>query len=190
MALGCSVTLLAKRSQTARETIYRIEAGEKVRRAVIDRVVAAIKDPGMPAACAEMKRRQLSGITGERHVFTKEQFSLGAKRGGRATSANKAHMRAIGARGGSVKRGSVRANNFLANREWMVAGLPTAAALAAHSGRWIIRDGEESLSLQTAADVDSMRSVLSVQRQKELSHWPIDGYGNKVKYPRDGSRRL
>lgn len=94
MALGCSVTLLAKRSQTARETIYRIEAGNKVRRAVIDRVVAAIKDPGMPAACAEMKRRQLSGITGERHVFTKEQSSLGAKRGGKATSANKAHMRA------------------------------------------------------------------------------------------------
>lgn len=87
-----------------------------------------------------------------------------------------------------MKRGSVRANNFLANREWMVAGLPTAAALAAHRGRWIIRDGEESL--HTAADVDSMRLVLSVQRQKELSHWPIDGYGNKVKYPRDGFRRL
>lgn len=62
MALGCSEALLAKRSQTARETIYRIEAGERVRRAVIDRVVAAIKDPGMPAACAQMKRRQLSGI--------------------------------------------------------------------------------------------------------------------------------
>lgn len=67
---------------------------------------------------------------------------------------------------------------------------PTAEALRAHSGRWIIRDGEESLSLHTAAEVDSMRLVLSVQRQKELSHWPIDGYGNKVKYPRDGSRRL
>lgn len=71
LALGCSVNLLAKRSQTARRTIDRIEAGEKVKRAVIDRIVAAIKDPGLPAACAEMKRRKLSGITGERHVFTK-----------------------------------------------------------------------------------------------------------------------
>ncbi len=99
-------------------------------------------------------------------------------------------MRAIGARGGSVKRGSVRANNFLANREWMVAGLPSPAALAAHAGPWILRSDSWGLRVYTAAEIDMMR-MLSEVRQNELSHWPIDEHGNKVKYPRDKhSRRL
>lgn len=67
----------------------------------------------------------------DRYVFTNEQRSLGAKRGGLKTSTDRQHMRAIGARGGSVKRGSVRANNL--PRQPRVDGCRAAIARCACS---------------------------------------------------------
>ena len=104
-----------------------------------------------------------------------------------AVSRNTEYMRALGAKGGKARSSAAKLENLLVNREWMLSGLPSTEAIAAHEGRWIIRDGAGLLSICDTHEVERRRLSLDAS---EVTHWPIDGHGNKVKYPRDGSRRL